>query len=140
MMVLLLIYLDANTFIYASLNRKDLGEKSRSILSEVQGGKIAASSSALSFDELVWSVKKQRGETEGIVAGQAMLNMSGLTILDVNRIILGSAGSLMKRYHLNPRDSIHAASAIGSGAEFIVSEDPDFDALLEIRRKSILGI
>lgn len=134
-----LIYLDANTFVYASLNRGSLGEKSRSILGEVQGGKVSAASSALSFDEVVWAVKKQRGEPDGVAAGQAMLNIVGLSILSVNQVVLSSAIDLMKKYHLSPRDSIHVASAIGAGAEFIVSEDADFDALTEIRRKSILS-
>jgi predicted nucleic acid-binding protein len=135
-----LIYLDANTFIYASLNQKALGEKSRSILSEVQEGKISAASSALSFDEIIWAVKKQRGESDGIAAGQAMINMSGLNLLDVNSVVLSSAIALIKKYHLNPRDSIHAASAIDARAEFIVSEDPDFDGLAEIKRKPILDV
>lgn len=137
-MIIFMIYLDANVFVYSALNRKVLGEKSRSIIREVQQGKISAASSALSFDELVWAVKKQRGETEAIEAGQIILNTPGLAILDVNQDILNSALGLLKRYHFNPRDSIHAASAIHAGAEFIVSEDPDFDTLMEIRRKSIL--
>jgi uncharacterized protein len=130
-------YLDANVFIYSSLNRKLIGERSRSIIRDVQEGKISAGTSALSFDELVWAVKKERGETEAIVAGQTILNTPNLAILEINQGILNSALSLIKRYHMNPRDSIHAASAIDAGAELIVSEDPDFDALTEIKRKAI---
>lgn len=99
-----------------------------------------AASSALSFDEVVWAVRKQRGETESINAGQAFLNISGLKILDVDHVVLTSSIGLMKRYHMNPRDSIHAASAIGVSAEIIVSEDPDFDSLSEIKRMPILSV
>ncbi|MDA4130265.1 MAG: type II toxin-antitoxin system VapC family toxin [Thaumarchaeota archaeon] len=134
-----MIYLDANVFVYSALNRKALGEKSRSIIRHVQAGRIKAVTSALSFDELVWAVKKQRGESDGIIAGEIFLNMPGLQILEVRLDILNSALSLLKKYHLNPRDSIHAASGLNANVEFIVSEDPDFDALASvIKRKSIL--
>jgi predicted nucleic acid-binding protein len=133
------IYLDANVFVYAALNRKALGERSRSIIGGVQTGKIIAVTSALSFDELVWAVRKQRGESDGISAGEIFLNMQSLEIMEVRQDLLSSALSLVKKYHLNPRDAIHAASALNAKVEYIVSEDPDFDSLaLVIKRKSIL--
>jgi len=89
---------------------------------------------------LVWAVKKQRGETAGTTAGEVFLNMPGLTILDIKQDTLNSALNLLKKYHLNPRDSIHAASALNAKAEYIVSEDPDFDTITEIKRKPILQI
>jgi uncharacterized protein len=136
-----LIYLDANVFVYAALNRKTIGDKARSIIREVQRGKFVAVTSALSFDELVWAVKKQRGETEGALAGEVFLGMPRLTILDVKQELLSSALQLVRAYHLHPRDSIHAASALSTGADYIVSEDRDYDALeAEIRRKPILGV
>lgn len=134
-----LIYLDANVFIYASLDRKSLGERSRSIIREIQEGKILASSSAVSFDEIVWAVRKVKGDALSVEAGEIFLSMPGLAILDVNQTLLSSSLDLIKRYHLKPRDSVHAASAIDSGAEFIVTEDPDFDAITQIKRKPILN-
>jgi predicted nucleic acid-binding protein len=74
--------LDANLFIYASLNRKDIGNKSRSIIRDVESGRLLAATSTLSFDELVWAVKKERGESEGSMAGEIFLNTRELTILD----------------------------------------------------------
>ena len=136
-----MIYLDANVFVYSSLNRKALGDKSRLIVSEVQRGKMFAATSALSFDELVWAVKRQRNESDGAAAGEVLLNMPGLTILDIKLDTLSSALGLLKMYHLNPRDSIHAASALIAKAEYIVSEDPDFDVLTtEIKRRPIMQI
>jgi predicted nucleic acid-binding protein len=133
------IYLDANVFVYAALNRKALGERSRSIIGEVQKEKIMAVTSALSFDELVWAVRKQRGESDGISAGEIFLNMPRLEIMDVRLDLLSSALNLLKKYHLNPRDAIHAASALNANVEYIVSEDPDFDSLSSIiKRKPIL--
>lgn len=132
--------MDANVFIYSSLNRKALGDKSRSIIRDVQTGKMSALTSALTFDELIWAVKKERGEGAGLRAGEVFLSIEGLVISDVKQDTLNSALALLREYHLNPRDSIHAASALNSKAEYLVSEDSDFDSIGEIKRKSILQI
>ncbi|MHB1869064.1 MAG: type II toxin-antitoxin system VapC family toxin [Nitrososphaerales archaeon] len=134
------MYLDANVFIHSSLNRRTLGDKSRSIIRDVQDGKILAATSALSFDELMWAVKKERGDRESATAGEVFLNTTGLLIMDVKQETLNSALGLVRKYHLNPRDSIHAASALIARAECIVSEDPDYDAITEIKRKRIVQI
>jgi uncharacterized protein len=119
---------------------KLLRDKSRSMIRDLQNGKILAATSVLSFDELILAVKKLRGEGEGVTAGEVFLNISGLAILDLKQDTLNSSLSLLKKYHLNPRDSIHAASALNAKAEYLVTEDPDFDALAEIERKPILQI
>jgi len=107
-----LLYLDANVFIYAALNREDIGDRARSLLREVQQGKLHAISSALTFDELVWAVKKHRSLEDATAAGEAFLNMSCLKLMDVNGDLLSSALELIRKYQLDPRDSIHAASAL----------------------------
>jgi len=61
-----LIYIDANVSAPANLNTESIGEDARAFLRAVQEGKLEASSSALSFDEVVWSVKKNRTSDESI--------------------------------------------------------------------------
>lgn len=70
-------YLDSNVFIYAALNQEDIGDRARSLLKEVQEGKQPASTSALTFDELVWAVKKHRDLEEAVIAGEAFLGLPG---------------------------------------------------------------
>lgn len=132
-----MLYLDANVFIYAALNRDDIGDRARSLLREVQRGKMPAASSALTFDELVWAVKRHRGFEDAITAGEAFLNMPNLRFVDVNGDLLSSALELIRRYQLDPRDSIHAASALSENAKTIVSADEHFDKIKEIRRRTI---
>jgi len=132
-----LLYLDANVFIYAALNREDIGDRARSLLREVQQGKLHAISSALTFDELVWAVKKHRSLEDATAAGEAFLNMSCLKLMDVNGDLLSSALELIRKYQLDPRDSIHAASALLENAEMIVSTDEHLDKVKEIRRRPI---
>ena len=64
--------------------------------------------------------------------------MPRLRLVDVDGI-LARALALMRKYQLDPRDSIHAASALTEGAELIISTDRHFDKNKEIRRKGISG-
>jgi predicted nucleic acid-binding protein len=132
-----LLYLDSNVFVHATINRKDTGDRARLLLGEIQDGKTQASSSALTFDELVWVVKKYRNIEDAIDAGRAFMNMPGLKLVTVNEDLLVSALDLIKRYKLDPRDSIHAASTLSEKAEYIVSTDEHFDRVKEIRRRPI---
>ncbi|MHB1493594.1 MAG: type II toxin-antitoxin system VapC family toxin [Thermoplasmataceae archaeon] len=134
-----MIYIDSNVFIYAVLNTEFIGNEARSILSQVQKGQIKASTSALTFDELIWIIKKERSRNDSLLAGEAFLNMSGLKLVEVNTNVLAGAIAIMKKYSLDPRDSIHAASAIIEKAEVMISEDKDFDKIREIKRRSIVS-
>jgi len=69
-----MIYLDSNVFIYAALSTEELGQRARAILAKVQRGEEQVASSALTFDELVWAVKKHRSLEDAIVVGETFLN------------------------------------------------------------------
>jgi predicted nucleic acid-binding protein len=133
-----MIYLDSNVFLNAILNLEEEGEKARNIVQKLQEGKMAAATSALSFDEVFWIVKKHRNYDMALKAVKAFLEIPNLTFLDVSDEILWSAYNLAKRYRLNPRDVIHLACALNHGIFTIVSEDKDFDKVKEIKRKSLL--
>jgi predicted nucleic acid-binding protein len=79
-----MLYLDANVFIYAALNQEDIGERARSLLREVQRGKLPAASSTLTFHELVWAVKRYGSFEDAITAGEAFMSMPGLKLVDVD--------------------------------------------------------
>ena len=55
-----MIYIDASLFVFAALNTENVGDEARSLLRDVQTGKLETISSALTFDELVWAVKRYR--------------------------------------------------------------------------------
>ena len=88
--------------------------------------------SALAFDEIVWAVKRHRSPEDAETAGEAYLKLPGLEVLSVDADLLPSVLDLMRRYRLDPRDAIHAASALRVRAETIVSSDTHFDRLKEI--------
>lgn len=132
-----MIYIDANVFVYAALNAERVGDEARSLLRSVQEGRIDAASSVLSFDELVWAVKKNRTAGDAVASGQAFLDMAQLKLVDVDPDLLANSLAVMREYGLDPRDSIHVASALKVEAEEIVSSDRHFERVKEIKRRNI---
>lgn len=130
-----MLYLDSNIFIDAILNLEAPGNRARSLLSRIQQGKEQALTSALTFDEIVWAVKKHRTLEDAIKAGEAFLNFPNLKLIPVDDEMLLSAINVIRQYRLDPRDAIHAATAITEKAHMI-SDDPHFDKVNELKRKT----
>ncbi|WP_394335501.1 hypothetical protein [Picrophilus oshimae] len=60
--------MDSNVFIFASLNNEELGNNARLILEAVQNRNVNAITSALTFDEIIWIIKKNRNFEDAISA------------------------------------------------------------------------
>ena len=133
-----MIYIDSNVFIFAALNNEELGDNARLLLEDVEKGNIEALTSALTFDEVIWIVKKNRNFEDAISICKAFLNMPGLHLVGVNQDLLAIAISIMRKYKTDPRDSIHAATAITQKTNIIISEDTDFNKIKELERKSVM--
>ncbi len=130
-----MIYLDSMVPIYAILYADRRGKWARNLLERVRDGEQAAVTSALTFDEVFWKVKKEKGFNAALQAGEAFLTMPNLTFIDVNDEVLWESLALIKQYKLDPRDAIHAACAITHGVYTIISEDPDFDKIVKLNRE-----
>ena len=131
------LYLDASILIFAALNTEEIGEKAVALLSNIQSGGERAVTSALTFDEVFWEVKRNRGLEKAIETAEAMLNFPNLTIVSVDREFVSSALGIIRKYHLALRDAIHTATALAEKVDFIVSTDNHFDEIVELKRKSI---
>ncbi len=134
-----MVYLDSNVFIYPVIYDESipLASKSKIILMAIEEGKIVASTSLLTWDEVVWVVLKILGREDALMQGRKLLGFPKLQFIEVDEAIILKAQSLIESYNLKPRDAIHAASALLSGSNVIVSEDRDFDVIKELKRISI---
>jgi uncharacterized protein len=133
-----MMYLDANVFIYASINTEELGKKATALLAKIQSGEEKAKTSALTFDEVFWALKKHNLEL-ALQICDALLNFPNLEIIPVDRELAFEALQLIKKHKLTPRDALHAATAIAQKADYIVSTDAHFDRLKELKRKSLMN-
>jgi len=133
-----MIYLDANVFLSAILNQEDEGERARDLLQKLQKAEIVAATSALSFDEVFWIVRKHRGFISALKAAKTLLEIPNLTFLEISDQTLWSAYNLAEKYRLDPRDAIHIACALDHAIFTIISEDEHFDKVKEIKRTRTL--
>ena len=130
-------YIDANIFIYPILYEEEQEPKvkhAKQILQRIEQGELSAYTSTLTWDEVVWIVKKAMGRDEAIRQGQKLLGFLNLHWIMVDENILSNAQSLMNKYNLHPRDSIHVASALSRKINLIISDDLDIDQVKEIKR------
>jgi predicted nucleic acid-binding protein len=74
---------------------------------------------------------------DAVSAGEALLNFPNLKLVVVNGDLLVSALNLIKKYNLDPRDAIHAATALMEKANTFVSTDSHFDRITELKRKPL---
>ncbi len=132
-----MLYVDSNVFIYAVINAEALGEKARGLLRKIQLGEEKALTSALTFDEVFWAVKKYGREAAAVEACQALLNFPNLEIEPVDRELVLLALRLIGEHHLAPRDAIHAATAVTGKADAIVSTDAHFDKMKQPKRRPL---
>ena len=133
-------YLDANVFAFASaLSEISAAETtySQRILAKVANGKLPASTSVLTWDEVVWVCRRELPFAEALSKGNSVLVFPNLKISDVTLTVIRSAAELATTYNLKPRDAIHAATAILHGEKEIITDDADFDKIRELRRVSL---
>jgi Predicted nucleic acid-binding protein, contains PIN domain len=130
------LYLDANVFVFAAVNTEDLGVNARSVIRKIQFGEDTAVTSALTWDEVFWAVKKHSLELAFEVC-EAMLNLPNLEIVSADKELALSALRLMRDCHLAPRDALHAATAIACGVDFLVTSDAHFSRVKELKIKDL---
>ena len=127
-------YFDANIFVFAACDQTEIGSNARVLINDIQEGRRTVSTSALTYDEVVWGVRKSLGKEAADRAGELFLALPHLQLIEVKRETITEAHHLVKHFNLKPRDAIHFATMRLERETEIVSEDPDFDALPGIKR------
>ena len=105
-------------------------------MAKIQRGEENAETSALTFDEVFWAIKKHNLEL-AFAACQVLLNFPNMEIIPVDRELSTSALVLIKENHIAPRDAIHAATAITEKVDFIVSTDRHFGPVKGLKWKDL---
>ncbi|MEK6868457.1 MAG: type II toxin-antitoxin system VapC family toxin [Nanoarchaeota archaeon] len=135
----MVVYLDANIFIFPVISNDVRAQKSIEILKKVILGELSAVTSTLTLDEVVWCLLKLTKDRDlAIKEGLKILRFDNLQIISVDQQIMHDSFQFMKKYaSLKPRDAIHLAAALRSNATEFVSDDSDFDVVKEIKRKPL---
>ena len=132
-----LLYVDSNVFLYPIVYRLETVEEakgSKDFLLKISEGSVEACTATITWDEIVWVIRRIFGLKSSIELGRKFLEFPNLKFLSVKRSVILRAQRLMEKYKIKPRDAIHAATALENNIETIVSYDRDFDKLEEIKR------
>lgn len=133
-----MVYVDSNIFIYSVASKSDkLSTLSKNILIQIAEGHLDAVTSVLTWDEFIWIAKKTLGQRLAEIEGSKFLNMPNLKFVAADEFVVREAQKIVEKYKLKPRDAIHAATAVVHSIEKILSDDPDFDIIKELKRVPI---
>lgn len=132
-----MIYIDANIFIYPVIYDEAIEKRAltaKNILIKIAEGTLKSATASLTWDELTWIIRKTLGIKVAIGEGKKFLDFPNLKILSRDEKVIKEAQKLVESYNVKPRDAIHAGCAIKNKIKEIVSDDPDFDRIKEIKR------
>lgn len=127
------MYIDANIFIYAAIDKDTLGNNCRTIIKAINQQKISCASSYLVIDEVLWILQKHIGRNDALTIIKAMLSIP-IRWIEVNNTVIITMITLFEKTNLDPRDAIHLASMKELGLSTIISEDTDFDHIKTVKR------
>ena len=132
-----MIYLDANFFLFAILDVTRKGDNARKIQETILKGKQFAETSALTLDEIMWVLIKNKKSHMLRTVVEGIYSMPNLEITAVSSTVPMVALELIEKNDLSPRDAFHIAIMKEAKITSIVSDDEDFDDLEGIKRVSI---
>ena len=130
-------YIDSNIFLYPLLYEDSLSTKCKKILFGIVNGDFEGCTSVLTWDEVVYTLKKKRGLKIANEEGEKFLKFPNLKFLDVNLQTITKAQILVSKYNINPRDAIHASHSILRSNGEIISLDNDFDEIKELKKGNL---
>ena len=94
---------------------------------------IIALTSILSWDELVYVLRKFTNNEIATMEGKSFLMFPNLIFVEAKKEIIFKAQKLVEEYNLKPRDAIHLSTALSENCEEFISEDSDFDKIKLIK-------
>ena len=125
-------YLDSNFFVYLFTQEEDILKK---IINNL--GKHHFYTSCLTYDEVVWVIRKLFGKEISIKSSGFLLSISNLNFINVDKEILHKTDEVISYFDLKPRDSLHYASMENNNIKNIVTDDKDFNKIKIIEVISI---
>ncbi len=130
-------FIDANVFLFAKLDAGVRGMAAGKVLRGIDAAHPAATN-VVALNEVYWNLRKPLGRGAALTTSRDFLRMPGLRTLPLSDREWELAIELMEKVKgLRPNDALHAATALEAGIGTIVSADPDFDEVHNLRRQDL---
>jgi predicted nucleic acid-binding protein len=127
-------FIDTNIFLYSVGRDHPLKPGSVNVIHRIRDGEIAAVINTEIIQEILYHFQSIKQLSIGVKLAQDAVSISS-RILPVEEIDLSLAIELLEAYpKIQTRDAFHAATMIHNGIKEIISTDPHFDLIQEIRR------
>lgn len=132
------ILLDSHVFLDYFL-RSENEKKAKELVSTVINGKAGGIVSAIALAEIKYKILKMLGHDKAENAMFLIKNAPNMIVVDVSDDIAESAADIRYKYYkknereMSYADAIQIATALVSECTLIVSGDPDFEGLDEIK-------
>jgi predicted nucleic acid-binding protein len=132
--------IDANVLIYARGAPHPYRAACRSLLAEVEGGRLEANVDTEVLQEIVHVYWYRRRLERGLDYLDRLLVLFPTPFPVSGETIATARDILADHPRLEPRDAIHAAVVLSQGLEAIISADRAFDEIREIKRMDPLEL
>jgi len=129
-----LYFIDTNIFLYSVGRDHPLKPGSVAVIHRIQDGEIMAVINTEIVQEILYHFQSIKQLLLGIRLAKDAVSISS-QILPVEEEDLSLAIELLESYpKIQTRDAFHAATMIHNGIKEIISTDPHFDLIPEIKR------
>lgn len=127
-------FIDANLIMYSLGGSHPLRDPCKKILAAIKSNAFIPVTNTEVLQEVLYRYFSIRRSLLGEIAYQSLVQLCA-QIYPVTLRETDLALELLKKYQsITSRDAIHAATMINSGIKEIISTDPHFDAISEIKR------
>jgi len=127
-------FIDTNIFLYSIGRDHPLKSASVNVMHRIRDGKITAVINTEIIQEILYHFQSIKQRSIGVRLAKDAVSISS-RVLSVEEIDLSLAIELLEAYpKIQTRDAFHAATMIHNGIKEVISTDPHFDLIQEIRR------
>ena len=127
-------FIDTNIFLYSIGRDHPLKSASVNVMHRIRDGKITAVINTEIIQEILYNFQSIKQLSIGVRLAKDAVSISS-RVLSVEEIDLSLAIELLEAYpKIQTRDAFHAATMIHNGIKEVISTDPHFDLIQEIRR------
>jgi uncharacterized protein len=128
------VFLDTNIFLYAAGRPHPEKETCAAVLQKVADGSLDATSNSEVVQEILYVLTRRDRRQDALSLARSLIALIP-DLLPVTRADMSDACDLLRKYPRLPvRDAVHASTMLRNGVLTVVSVDPNFDQIREVRR------